>query len=123
MFSSRSVLPSLFLILAVALFVGVPHADARRQGPPPCDSTADCQERCPAEFLGCTCAETPRGDSICVPTCNSDEDCPDHDRGPSLVCDVDQAICVPDRASGERGGERGSERGSERRGERRGERR
>lgn len=92
----------LFPILAAALLFGAISAEARPPGPPPCESEAECQANCPPEAVGCACTESPRGDSICIPVCASDEDCPRLERGPNLVCDVDRGFCAPEHRRGER---------------------
>jgi hypothetical protein len=61
-------------------------------GPASCEDEGDCVGECPDGSLGCTCAEGPMG-SVCVPTCERDEDCPDG--GMDLECDEGNGICVP----------------------------
>jgi hypothetical protein len=66
----------------------------RLPGPPPCDTDADCSDKCPKDALGCACVETPRGDSVCAPMCEDDADCPAPiDDRPPLFCH--EGICVP----------------------------
>ena len=68
----------------------------RPPGPPLCQSESHCAEHCPNDAMGCPCVEHPHGDSVCVPICLEDADCPagHHD----LVCDLDASICVPREA-------------------------
>ena len=62
-------------------------------GPQTCEDNSDCVDACPAGSLDCVCHETPRGDKLCVPTCEKDEDCPVADQ--PLTCNEEQGICVP----------------------------
>jgi hypothetical protein len=59
-------------------------------GPPLCESDADCVDACPQAELGCSCIETPNGDSRCIANCESDDDCPGN-----LTCNLDGGFCVP----------------------------
>ena len=67
-------------------------ADVGPAGPTSCAVEADCVGACPAGSVGCTCEATPMGD-LCVPTCETDEDCP---AGEGLVCLLAKHICVPE---------------------------
>lgn len=110
MLRPRSVFCPLLAAFAALSLLGATVAEARPPGPPRCESEAECQEKCPPAAVGCTCAESPRGDSICVPVCATDQDCPSHERGPNLICAEDRGICVPQHPRGEHG-ERHGERG------------
>lgn len=59
-------------------------------GPTPasCETSDDCDGACFDGATGCTCIESPRDGMICVPTCESDGDCPD-----GQVCGP--GFCVP----------------------------
>jgi len=63
-------------------------------GPPACEVEADCDDACPADALGCTCAETPRG-RACLPVCDVDADC--EDLAPVALFCGGEGICVPRR--------------------------
>ncbi len=65
------------------------------KGPISCETEDDCEGMCPPGSLGCTCHDSPMAGRICVPTCNTTEDCPDIDMG-ALICEVNQGICVPE---------------------------
>ena len=73
-------------------------AEGRPQGPQSCVTAADCVGACPQGSAGCTCHSAPFGD-ICVPTCQSDNDCPVGAQG-QLVCNVTGGFCVPSQAGG-----------------------
>jgi len=65
-------------------------------GPTACTDNSDCQaaNACPPEAaLGCTCSTTPQGD-FCIPSCNTDSDCPDPP-DMTLVCG-ENGSCVPE---------------------------
>lgn len=67
------------------------------EGPVSCEVEADCDapDACPDEAaLGCTCSETPDGQSACIPQCNTADDCPPGPGGITLECNP-QGICVP----------------------------
>ena len=66
------------------------------QGPVACTQESDCQAEgaCPPDAtLGCQCRTMPEGGSFCVPSCNTNADCP-QPPDVTLVCDT-QGICVP----------------------------
>ena len=63
-------------------------------GPPSCEAEADCDDACPPEALGCTCADSPRG-SICVPVCDQDADC--EGLAPVDLFCGNRGFCVPAR--------------------------
>ncbi|MBW2453587.1 MAG: hypothetical protein JRI68_03715 [Deltaproteobacteria bacterium] len=69
-----------------------PHPPPPR--PQTCDSEEDCAEGCPPGSKGCTCHETPHGDTICVPTCSVDADCPALPHGLAMTC-LEGGICAP----------------------------
>ena len=57
-----------------------------------CSAASDCTiELCPEGSVGCTCLEE---EGFCVPTCSTDDDCPE---APDviLVCDS-SSICSPE---------------------------
>ena len=57
-----------------------------------CSDSEECTlEMCPPESVSCVCLP---GDNICVPGCESDDDCPSID-GEPLLCD-DDGICGPE---------------------------
>jgi hypothetical protein len=65
-------------------------------GPVACTQQADClaQGACPAAaVLGCVCSSTPQG-SFCIPSCNTDADCPDPP-DMTLICDP-SGVCIPE---------------------------
>lgn len=64
-------------------------------GPSTCLVESDCVGECPVDSIGCTCADDPFGDGICVPTCVTDDDCPAGGPPGGLTCDEAQGICVP----------------------------
>jgi|GEM_PF-755081 len=68
-------------------------------GPPTCETEADCDNMCPAGSMDCTCHTTPMGNQICVPTCNSDADCPVGMNGTQLTCNPN-GICIPGGGGG-----------------------
>lgn len=59
-------------------------------GPISCDVEADCEDACAPGAVGCTGDQSPMG-LVCVPTCESDTDCP----SPMLTCRPDRGICAP----------------------------
>lgn len=61
-------------------------------GPVMCQTPADCTNACPPGSMGCTCEATPLG-MICVPTCQTNADCPMGPMGQVLVCDM--GVCAP----------------------------
>lgn len=65
-----------------------------QNGPASCEEESDCVGQCPAEAKGCTCHQNPRGEKICVPTCDTNADCPQGPAG-QLTCNVAEGICVP----------------------------
>ena len=57
-----------------------------------CETDADCEgDACMSEN-GCACAETPMG-NMCVPNCETDDDCPEGPNGMALVCT--DGVCGP----------------------------
>jgi len=67
-----------------------------QDGPVPCETQADCDAPggCPEDAaLGCTCSPDPDGLKLCVPACNSDEDCP-QPPNMELIC-LPEGFCVP----------------------------
>ncbi len=64
--------------------------------PPPqaCRSDEDCAEGCPPGSKGCACHEAPHGETVCVPTCSADADCPALPNGPAMTC-LDGGVCAP----------------------------
>jgi hypothetical protein len=69
----------------------------REGGPVACEVEADCAaaDACPPEAgMGCTCATDPMGQKMCVPLCQTDDDCP-LDPVMSLIC-APEGICVPE---------------------------
>jgi len=65
-------------------------------GPTSCTNDSDCEVAgaCPDNaMLGCTCETTPEGNS-CIPSCNSDDDCPPV-MGQTLVCG-NEGFCLPE---------------------------
>ncbi len=66
-------------------------------GPAPCVSDLDCTlpETCPPDAaLGCVCREAPTGESVCMPACLTDADCPVPPTGGTLVCSA-EGTCGP----------------------------
>ncbi len=63
-------------------------------GPPSCEVEADCDDACPPDAVGCTCADSPRG-RACLPECDVNADC-DGLAPIALFCG-DEGICVPGR--------------------------
>jgi len=73
---------------------GAPEGDAPPPRPPLCKSDADCDASCPPEAKGCACHAVPGHDqSVCVPTCNQDSDCPAPPGAPQLRCN--EGVCAP----------------------------
>jgi hypothetical protein len=72
---------------------GVAPDAGATMGPRACTSSSECAGACPAGSIGCTCATTPMG-MRCVPTCNSNTDCPTGPMG-ALTCNVAMHQCVP----------------------------
>ena len=69
-------------------------------GPVSCTSDNDClvEGACPDDAaLGCSCATTPEGD-FCIPSCNSDNDCPAIE-GLTLICGM-EGNCIPQGGPG-----------------------
>jgi len=65
-------------------------------GPTTCVEQADCEVAgaCPPEVtLGCACSTTPQGESLCIPRCETAEDCPSPP-DVTLTCSPD-GLCVP----------------------------
>ena len=62
-------------------------------GPTSCEGNNDCEGECNGFGTGCVCQETPMG-SICVPTCDTDADCPVSPMGQQLTCN-NAGICTP----------------------------
>ena len=69
----------------------------------PCKTDEDCVDACPPTSIGCICHESPRDDMVCVPTCNTDDDCPKTPSG-GMICDEDEGICVREEGPGGGGG-------------------
>jgi hypothetical protein len=70
-------------------------------GPQSCEQEADCVGQCPEGSMGCTCHTTPMNTQLCVPTCNSADDCPTDMNGGAMNC-AGAGVCVP--AGGPPGG-------------------
>lgn len=72
------------------------ETEANPPGPPPapkaCQAPQDCQGACPPGSKGCTCATTPRGDSVCAPSCSVDADCP---APPGMSGKCERGVCAP----------------------------
>ena len=67
-------------------------------GPVSCSEDADCLEpgNCPLDAaLGCVCRPRPDGGDFCVPSCNTNDDCP-APPDMTLTCDQQMGICVPE---------------------------
>ncbi len=64
-------------------------------GPASCETEADCVGQCPGDRM-CACARGPMNGMICVPTCETDDDCPT-DGNRVLRCDTNRGLCVPER--------------------------
>ncbi|MBU1535988.1 DUF1566 domain-containing protein [Myxococcota bacterium] len=72
-------------------------ADCTVEGPVSCETQADCDAPggCPDELTeGCTCSDTPDGSKLCVPNCNTAEDCPPGPGGATMTCNP-EGLCVP----------------------------
>ncbi|MBN2722966.1 MAG: DUF1566 domain-containing protein [Deltaproteobacteria bacterium] len=66
------------------------------QGPAECSEQSDCElpENCPDEAaMGCQCVETIDG-SVCIPSCETTDDCPPGPQGITLECNPDN-LCAP----------------------------
>lgn len=65
--------------------------------PPPrpaaCETEQDCVSACPPGASGCTCRPLPEIDTVCVPVCTTDADCPSLPAGPPLTCH--DGACAP----------------------------
>ena len=64
-----------------------------QNGPPSCETDADCAGACPPGSIDCVCHESRNMGKICVPACETDADCPDVPNR-TLTCDEVQGICV-----------------------------
>jgi hypothetical protein len=63
-------------------------------GPQPCETAADCEGICPSP-VGCICDTPPVMDNpICIPLCETAEDCPAGPVGGGMQCN-DDGICTP----------------------------
>ena len=89
---------------------GTTETDETRTGPggdrperTPCETDEDCIEACPPGSLDCVCHESPREDKVCVPTCNTDDDCPETPSD-SMICDEAEGICIREGGPGGGGG-------------------
>jgi hypothetical protein len=67
--------------------------EAQGEGPAACEVQADCEGACPPDAQGCACGDTPLG-SRCIPTCESDADCPAGRDGETLTCQP-SGVCAP----------------------------
>lgn len=72
---------------------GGPSSEQPPKRPPLCKTNADCEGACPTGSKGCTCHALPDGNSVCVPSCASDADCPTPPGAPPLKCH--EGICAP----------------------------
>lgn len=66
------------------------------EGPVECQVEADCDApgACPDDAVkGCTCQSTPMGETLCIPACDVDADCP-VDPNMALEC-APEGFCVP----------------------------
>lgn len=71
-------------------------ADREGHPPPaprPCQSNDECSNACPGASKGCACLPGPHEAKVCIPTCESDADCPTPPDGKSLRCN--EGACRP----------------------------
>ncbi|MED5463108.1 MAG: hypothetical protein VX699_00525, partial [Myxococcota bacterium] len=69
------------------------HGENNQHGPMTCQAESECVDKCPPEAVGCTCADVPDGQKLCIPICSTDDDCVLGIE--SLTCNQAKGVCEP----------------------------